>query len=105
MLKQSVRSFNFSSGARLRTIGVITREPAMTTISPPTSAPRRQRLLHAIGYWLRHPADAWRAARRRAADRRLLQAMSDAELRDLGLGRGEAAHWTQAAERMAQRRW
>lgn len=45
--------------------------------------------------WLQAACSAWRASRRRAADLRMLQAMGDAELRDLGIGRGEAGHLTQ----------
>lgn len=48
----------------------------------------------AMAWWLRCAA-AWRAARRRAADRRLMQAMSARDLRDLGIGRGEARHWAE----------
>lgn len=50
--------------------------------------------------WLQTAIQAWRAMRRRAADRRVLQAMSDAELRDMGIGRGEAEHLTQADDRL-----
>ncbi|MEF7613321.1 DUF1127 domain-containing protein [Aquincola sp. MAHUQ-54] len=46
--------------------------------------------------WCRRCTGAWRAARRRAADRRLMQAMNAHELRDLGIGRGEARHWADA---------
>lgn len=50
--------------------------------------------------WLQAALQAWRAMRRRAADRRALQAMSDAELRDMGIGRGEADHLTRPGDRL-----
>lgn len=45
--------------------------------------------------WLQAARTAWQSARRRAADRRALQAMGEAELRDLGIGRGEATYLSQ----------
>ncbi|MCR5865342.1 MAG: DUF1127 domain-containing protein [Aquincola tertiaricarbonis] len=59
-----------------------------TSTAPPAGAARPLPPMR----WLQAAHDAWRAARRRAADFRTLQAMGEAELRDLGIGRGEAGH-------------
>jgi uncharacterized protein YjiS (DUF1127 family) len=39
-------------------------------------------------------AAAWRAQRRRGEDRRILQDMSERDLRDIGLGRGDVPYVT-----------
>lgn len=103
MLKQSVRSFNFSKVTADRTIasrpliGEAVDTSLDTSAVPPSVAPRLPMR------WLQAARGAWRAARRRADDRRMLQAMGDAELRDLGIGRGEAGHLTQAGAKSCGR--
>ena len=70
-----------------------------TAATHPAAGQRRRPLR-----WLQAALAAWRAMRRRAADRRALQAMSDAELRDMGIGRGEADHLTRPDDRL-RRPW
>lgn len=100
MLKQSVRSFNFSFMGCASTIGFLFRGEAMETLLKtaavtPAAWNRRGPLR-----WLQSARRAWLAMRRRAADRRALQAMSEAELRDMGIGRGEADHLTRPCDRL-----
>lgn len=66
-----------------------------TAAAHPAAGQRRRPLR-----WLQAALAAWRAMRRRAADRRALQAMSDAELRDLGIGRGQADHLTRPDDKL-----
>jgi uncharacterized protein YjiS (DUF1127 family) len=44
-------------------------------------------------------------ARRRRQDRAALEAMGPRELADLGLGRGEIAHWTEPVQPTSLERW
>ncbi|HEX2012873.1 MAG TPA: DUF1127 domain-containing protein [Roseateles sp.] len=64
---------------------------AITAAPSPDHLPGRHglaRLLH-----------RWQAWRRRANDRTLLLAMSELELRDVGLQRGDIEHWLAAPPR------
>ncbi|MBT2333320.1 DUF1127 domain-containing protein [Variovorax paradoxus] len=56
-------------------------------MTAPTHSPFHQRLMHALRSWRRRAAER----RRSRDDLRHLAGMSDHELRDLGIGRSEAA--------------
>lgn len=65
---------------------------AITAAAPsPDHLPGR----HGLARLLRR----WQAWRRRATDRRLLLAMSELELRDVGLQRGDIERWLAAPPR------